>query len=124
MFENLVRPGQTIAQNVASQLTLYAAPGDAVIAVFQSLTTGQSRNEILANSTAIRAAMLAEVLAQGPISVSKHCADPSVISALDVGKSAFNSTTGLRFVSSVQPRCTQFWDEPAPNNAFHLQKDL
>ncbi|MFO1030485.1 MAG: hypothetical protein U1F60_05375 [Planctomycetota bacterium] len=125
MFQNLVLPGQSVAANVAAQLALYAAPGDAVIAVFVAETAGLTRDEILAISTTVQAAMVDEILELGPTTVSKHCADPSEISVVDVGKAAFpNAVSKQRFVATASPRCDTLLDEPAPNNAFHLQKNL
>jgi len=92
-----------------------------VVNVFAGLAANMSLLQINAASATIRAAMVAEINRQGPGSVSRHCADPTEISVIDVGGSSFNATNGPRFRTSVTPRVTTFIDEIATNNAYHLE---
>jgi hypothetical protein len=121
MFQNLVNPANPIATNVANQLALYAAPGDAVINVFTALTGNMTPAQINADAATIQAAMVAEIDRQGPSNVSRHCADPTVVSVVDVGGASFNGSNGPLFRTSVTPRLTRFIDEIATNNAYHLE---
>jgi hypothetical protein len=121
MFANLVNPANTVAANIANQLALYEAPGDAVINVFSSMTAGMTLAQINAAAASIRAAMTAQINSQGPSSVSRHCADPAVVSVVDVGASSFNASNGPLFVTSVTPRLSAFINEVATNNAYHLE---
>jgi hypothetical protein len=121
MFQNLVNPANSIATNVANQLALYKPPGDAVINVFTALTASMTSAQINANAATIQAAMVTEINNQGPGNVSRHCADPTVVSVVDVGGASFNGTNGTIFRTSVTPRLTNFIDEIATNNAYHLE---
>lgn len=123
MFTNLTRAGSTIAANIAAQKALYAAAGDAVIDVFANEAQGLTREAILAVAADIREAMRVEIVQQGPVNVSKHCADPAVISVVDVGASAFSTAkSGDLFVASASPRVTRYFDERASqNNCFHFE---
>jgi hypothetical protein len=121
MFQNLTNPARSVAQNVANQLALYAAAGDAVINVFVAQTQGMTREQILANSATIRAAMVAEINNQGPQNVSRHCADPNVVNVADIGASAFNASNGPLFVAAIRPRVTRLLDERNSNNCYHIE---
>jgi hypothetical protein len=112
MFQNLVRTG------AAAQFAEYRAPGDAVIQVWVDETAGMTPAQITANAAAIQAAMVAEINAQGPQNVSLHCADPAVISVVDVPLSAFNGTNRGLFRNSVAPRVTRVLNE---NNVYHIE---
>ena len=61
-----------------------------VINLFDAQTAGMTPADIQGNSTAIRAAMEAEINNQGPTHVSKHCANPAVLSVIDVSVVPFN----------------------------------
>jgi len=124
MFNNLVNPAHTVAVNTANQLALYSAPGDAVINAFTAATAGMTLAQITANATTIKATMEAEVIAQGPSNVSHHCADPTVVSVIDVGASAFGGSSNARFLTLVTPRVDKLIDELATNNAYHLEKNV
>jgi hypothetical protein len=67
--------------------------------------------------------MVTEINNQGPSNVSHHCGDPTVISVVDVGYSAFGGTSNGRFVGLVQPRVDTFFAEPL-NSAYHLEKSV
>lgn len=121
MFNNLVNPANTVAVNVANQLALYAAPGDAVINVFSAQTQGMTLNQINQHQTGIRAAMEQEINNQGPSSVSRHCADPAQLTVIDVGAGAFNATNGPLFVASVTAAASNLIDERATNNCYHIE---
>jgi hypothetical protein len=47
-----------------------------------------------------------------------------VTSVVDLGKSQFPGATSSRFFNVVDARCDRVLDEPAPNNAFHLELNL
>ena len=121
MFQNLVNAAHSIAQNIQTQLGIYAAAGDAVINVFADEVDGLTRPQVLANAATIQAAMVTEINNQGPSSVSHHCADPAVVSVVDVTAAPFNANNSPLFVSSVSPRLTRFIDERGTNNCFHLE---
>ena len=77
------------------------------------MTLGQAQ----ANSAAIQAAMTAEINAQGPSNVSKHCADPNTISVADVPMSSFTTSARPRFrdVAAARSRLLQ------ENGVFHME---
>ena len=124
MFQNLVNPANPINVNVTNQLNLYAPAGDAVIQVFVVQTLGLTPQQIMQNQMAIRAAMEQEINNQGPGNVSRHCADPNVVSVVDVAAGAFNASNGPLFVGSVQGRVTGFLDERNTNGCYHLEIQL
>lgn len=109
-----------LANGAASQLALYAAAGDAVIRVYINATAGMTTAQIRAAAGTIRAAMEAEINAQGPENVSRHCGDPAVRTVIDVGYSSFNATNRPLFRTSTEPRVTRFIDEPN-NSCYHLE---
>lgn len=122
MFQNLVNAANTIAQNVQIQLALYGAAGDRTINVFVAQTVGMTRAQIVANATAIRAAMAQDIAANIQAwSQSGHLADPNVLVVVDVGAAPFNGQNGPLFVASVQPRLSRFFDERATNGCYHLE---
>ena len=125
MFANLVNPENTMAVNIQTLLALYAPPGDAVVNVFASQSAGQTLSQVVANATAIRAAMEAEVIAQGPENVSKHCADPTKRSTIDVGVTPFSAVpSATAFKTTASARVDKFIDEISNNHAFHLELAL
>jgi hypothetical protein len=123
MFQNLTNSQHTIAQNIAIQHGIYAAPGDAVIDVFAEMVQGMTLQQILANQTAIRAAMEQEIINQGPSNVSKHCADPATMNVVDISANSFNDNNGPLFVKAAQSdsRVSKVIDERTTNNCYHLQ---
>lgn len=123
MFNNLVNPAHTVAQNIASQKALYAAAGDSVIDVFATAAQGKTLAQINADATAIKADMVTKIDEVGCQNVSHHCADPTQISVLDVGKGAFNGSNATLFKDSVAPRVSKYFDEPT-NNCFHFELNL
>ena len=86
MLQNLTNPAHTIAQNTAAKLAIYAPVGDAVINRFTADTQGMPPQQIQQNSTTIRAAMEAEINAQGPQNVLKHTADPAKVTVVDAAR--------------------------------------
>lgn len=126
MFQNLTQQGRTIQANTQVQLALYSAPGDAVIGVFETFARSLNfdRQAILNDAATIRAALEAEINNQGPSNVSRHTADPNVISVVDVNASVFNARNGPLFVGAVRGRVTRFIDERGSNNCFHLELGL
>ncbi|HEX6199300.1 MAG TPA: hypothetical protein VF150_03470, partial [Thermoanaerobaculia bacterium] len=121
MFQNLVNPARTIAQNIQVQLGIYAAAGDAVIRVFEARVAGLTRPQVVAQAAAIQAAMVAEINNQGPSNVSRHCADPATVSVVDVSAAPFNNQNAPLFEASTSARVTRFIDERGTNNCFHLE---
>ena len=118
MFNNLVHAGDTpqmISQRIAAQYTIYAPPGDAVIGVFESNSVGKTAAEILGNSGAIKDAMEAEILSQGPENVSKHCADSTILNVVDIGN---NVGTLFRDQAQAESRVSKILDE---NGVYHLE---
>lgn len=112
MFQNILRTGP------AEQLAEYRPPGDAVIQVYIAETAGMTAQQIRDNAAAIRAAMEAEINRQGPQNVSLHCADPAVISVVDVPLDAFNGTNRALFRDSVEARVTRVLNE---NRVYHIE---
>jgi hypothetical protein len=112
MFNNLV-----INDNITGQYVLYKAPGDAVIAVFETAAKGLTRAQILAKGEEIRTAMLAEINRQGPDKVS---ADPAKRNVIDIGKAPFSAANLGLFRTAVTPRVDKILDETR-NNCFHLE---
>lgn len=119
MFQNLTMAPGPLQVNIAYQRSKYYPPGKAVITVFESMTTGMTREQALANAPAIRAAMLEEIIRQGPPNVSKHCADPATISVVDVPYANFTST-GRPLFNSIAVARSRTVDEPM-NKVFHLE---
>ncbi|WP_157641233.1 hypothetical protein [Longispora albida] len=119
MFNNLVNPGHTVAQNTQTQLNMYAAAGDAVVNRFTAATAGMTLAQINQNAATVQAAMVNEINAQGPSNVSRHCADPAVRNVVDVGMAAFNGNGGL-FINAVAGRLSHHIIEPN-NNCYHLE---
>jgi hypothetical protein len=120
MFQNLVNANNTVNANVANQLALYGAPGDAVINVFVQQTNGMSYPQIIQNGTTIRAAMEQEINNQGPGNVSRHCADPTQRNVVDVGSGVFNANNSGLFITAVQNRA-RLIDERNSNGCFHIE---
>jgi hypothetical protein len=121
MFQNLTRAGRTIQQNINAQLVIYAAAGDAVINTFANAVQGMTREQIIAQSAQIQAAMVAEINNQGCGNVTRHCADPTTLSVVDVGASVFNNSNAPLFISAVQARATRLIDERSTNSCFHIE---
>lgn len=118
MFDNLLRTG------VAAQLDIYAAPGDAVIRVYQRATSGLTRGQILSMSSSIQSEMTTEIYSQGPSNVSRHCGDPSKMSIVDVGTALLPNNS--RFANFVSPLIKtypggDFLDERRVNGCYHLE---
>lgn len=117
MFQNLVRAPGPLATNINYQLSVYAAPGEAVIRVFESRTQGMTLSQAQANAASIRAAMVTEINAQGPSNVSRHCADPSTISVVDIPMSSFSAAARPRFreVAAARSRLLE------ENGVYHME---
>lgn len=123
MFNNLVNPAHTVAQNTTSQHQLYAAAGDAVIDAFTTATNGMTLAQINANAATVQQSMVDEINTQGCDKVTAHCADPAKKSVVDVGTSAFNGTNGPIFRAAVQARVSKTLDEPN-NHCYHFELNL
>jgi hypothetical protein len=121
MFNNLVNPANTIQVNITNQLALYGVHGDAVINVFANLTQGQTREQIMANARAIRDAMVDEINERGCENVTRHCADPTERTVMDVGASVFNQQNAVLFHASVLAQADRVIDERGNNNCFHIE---
>jgi hypothetical protein len=79
----------------------YAAAGQAVLAVYNTMTAGLTRAQIRAQKPTIVAAMLAKILEVGPSNVSHHCADPSVFNVVDIWPGSFTLSGELLFIRSA-----------------------
>jgi hypothetical protein len=121
MFNNLVNPANPVNVNIANQLNIYGAPGDAVINVFVAQTQQMTIAQINQNRAAIEAAMVQEINNQGPTHVSNHCANPNQLCVVDVSAAAFNPNNGPLFVNGVQGRLSGFLDERNTNGCYHLE---
>jgi hypothetical protein len=123
MFQNLTNPSHTIAQNIATQHGIYAAPGDAVIDVFAAQVQGLTPAQIQQHAAQIQGAMVQEINNQGPGNVSRHCADPTQLNVVDVGAGAFNNQNGALFVSAIQSdgRVSRLIDERNTNGCYHIE---
>jgi hypothetical protein len=88
MFNNIVNKG------VASQMALYKLPGQAVIKEFERAKAAGK------DDAGVIAAMEARINALGPMTVSRHCADPAKLNVVDVAPSSV--ANGARFVNAVQ----------------------
>lgn len=117
MFQNLVRSPGPLSSNIAYQLSVYAAPGDAVVRVFETRTQGMTLDQAQAGSAAIQATMVDEINARGPSNVSRHCADPSTISVVDVPLSNFTASARSRFreVAAARSRLLE------ENGVYHME---
>lgn len=125
MFNNLVNPKQTVAENVKYQLekVYKTQPGSEVVKFFVTLTKDKTLSEILAEAASIKASMVEKIESIGPEKVSKHCADFTKKTVVDVGASVFSKESGALFESSTTPRVTKFIDERKGNTAYHLELD-
>ena len=119
MFQNLTKT-KDITANINSQFARYGPAGDAVIQVFVNQTQGMAYDQIRTNRMVVRAAMEAEINAQGPTKVSKHCVDPSIINVVDIGASALNNSNVVIFINYIMVRATLL-DERNDNNCLHIQ---
>jgi hypothetical protein len=126
MFNNLVNPSFTVAHNIASQHSLYAAAGDQVIDVFAAETQGMTRKQILENQAAIRQAMtdkINELFGLGQ-HVSKHCVTAEEYAArnvIDVGRLAFTAANRPLFIAAATGQTgVKVIDEPK-NHCVHLE---
>jgi hypothetical protein len=124
MFQNLTNSSRSIQENIDAQLAIYASPGDAVIGVYQAfiatLPAGSvSYSVINDNQALIRQQMSAKITELGPSTVSRHCADPDVVSAVDLSVASFNGTNALLYPPAVSGRVTNFIDERSTNNCYH-----
>ncbi len=122
MFNNLVSTSRTIQGNIDYQIGEYASPGEQVIAVFADMAKDsngnlRTRDEILADATPIKAAMEAKIKVLGPSTVSLHCADPTVVSVVDVPYSLFPGASKGRFSTFVGGRVRLLIE----NSVFHLE---
>lgn len=123
MYQNLTKADKTIQQNIADQISTYAAPGEAVVGVFADLARNKTRQQIMADQSSIRAAMLAEINRQGPVRVSKHCGDPAKTNVFDISANVFTAANGSLFYSYANDRDprVKILDERNVNRCYHLE---
>lgn len=113
MYENCRSKG------VASQLALYAAPGQAIVRVYAAqMALNQPPDKIID-------AMTRAIVGVGPSRVSRHCADPSVLNVVDIRPSRMPETKHGAFVVAVQRAIkagtvSKFLGPPN-DPAFHLE---
>ncbi len=120
MFNNLARRERPLPVSIALQYKLYKAPGDAVVAVFERLTSGLDSVAAQARRAVIEKAMTAEIRAQGPTRVSNHCADPDKLSVADVAWSSLpDMEARRRFIEAARARTPIVLEEPY-NAAIHV----
>jgi hypothetical protein len=117
MFQGLVRSPGPLSANVANQLALYPAAGDAVINIFTNMTAGGTIAQAGSNAASIMAAMEQEIRRQGPGNVSAHCADPASASVADLPLANFSAAGRAMFRRAIGSRA-RLTDEA---DAFHLE---
>jgi hypothetical protein len=117
MFDNCFTLG------VPRQLALYGPAGQAVVDVYASDTQGLTRQQIQARRQQIEADMAEEIDDQGPVNVSHHMADPSVLQAIDIAPSSFSSSaTQTRFLNAVRNDSRVSRLRTPPNDpAYHME---
>lgn len=108
MYNNLESKG------VAAQKELYAAAGDKVIDVYVASKAAKK------SADDIKADMTAKIIELGPATVSKHCADTSVLCVVDIAPSGITNKT--KFIEEVgkDTRVTKFLQPPS-DPAYHLE---
>lgn len=109
MFDNLQRHG------VRHQRQLYGPKGDQIIDVYeQRRAAGDGRDQVVM-------AMAERILALGPSSVSKHCADPKVLNVVDVAPSSTAHRDGaFRRAVMADKRVSRYLGPPG-DPAHHLE---
>ncbi len=123
MFNNLVNPKNTVAENVKYQIeeVYKTKPGTEIVKFFVTLTKDKTLSEILAEAASIKASMVEKIESIGPEIVSNHCADFTKKTVVDVTANVFSKENGALFESSTKPRVTKFIDERKGNKAYHLE---
>jgi len=124
MFNNLVRSdgGRTVAGNIATQLGIYGSNGDQVITTYQdfiALLPSATFASILEYAAAVQLQMVDKINELGPPNVSRHSADPAVISVVDLSVTAFNAANVLVYRPAVETRVDKFLDERTSNACYH-----
>ena len=79
----------------------YKLPGQQVLAVYQQMTLGLTKPQILAQKAAIVAAMVACIYVVGPANVSHHCAVASQTNVFDIRQRPFPGAAKIRFMSQA-----------------------
>lgn len=109
--------GNCLATSVQKQLDLYGPYGDAVIRVFQRLSTKPSEQVI--------AAMTIEIISLGPGNVSHHCADPASLNVIDISAANMSDSQqiALEIVIRNERRIIRhFSPRTVPSDpAFHIE---
>ncbi|HXH37575.1 MAG TPA: hypothetical protein VNN08_03030 [Thermoanaerobaculia bacterium] len=101
MFNNLE------TQGVARQRTLYKAPGQAVIDVYEA---GKAAGK---TSDAIKADMTAKIIELGPMTVSHHAADPKLLNVFDVAPSSVADVNAFMAAAKGDARVSKFLTPPS-----------
>ncbi len=97
-----------------SQRKLYGPSGDQVIDVYAAETAaGQDEDRV-------RAAMTDKILEIGPTKVSRHTADPQVLTVLDVAPSSVRDRPGFESAVKADRRVSTFLLPPT-DPAYHLE---
>ena len=120
---NLISDG-TIQGNIDAQNDVYAAPGEAVIDIYEAFVAtlpigSENYDAINANQGVLRQQMTDKIIELGPSTVSRHCADPAVVSTVDLSVNPFNATNVSLYPPAVASRLTDFIDERSVNNCYH-----
>lgn len=104
--------------SVETQLALYASAGDQVILEYKRLKPlGHGRQAILD-------AMESMIVAVGPGSVSRHCADPTALNVIDIAPSSISNPQ--RFVAALgrakdAGQVSKFFSPANGDPAFHVE---
>lgn len=89
-------------RGVRSQLATYSSAGDAVVRVYQQLTRGLSRSQILAKRVQFENAMRAKISAVGPQNVSAWCSNPNSLQIFNIRATSLGGTdTQQRFADAL-----------------------
>jgi len=107
-----------IATGIQKQLQLYGPPGRAVIGEYQRL------QPLGHGKTAILSAMTSKIIALGPSTVSRHCADPAELNVIDIAPSSIADAS--RFMAALgkaeQSKLVSRFFSPANGDpAFHIE---
>jgi len=103
-----------VSQGVESQKALYGSYGDQVIDVYVAeKAAGKSQAEIVS-------AMEAKINELGPSNVSRHFADPSTMSVIDIAPSQITDREAFEKAVEADSRVTTFLKPPS-DPAYHLE---
>lgn len=109
------------AHGVDAQRELYAAPGRAVIDVYvQCKAVGRDERTT-------RAAMELKIIALGPATVSRHCADPRTLAVVDIAPSSLANPHYFETAIALlmrQGKVSKFLTPANRDPAYHVEIPL